>query len=177
MRESVPSGVLTSVLRPAIIASSIVWALLLPLAPFVAARLHPTPAVVAFLYAVYLTGSGICHQLPERSFELWGRQMPVCARCAGIYLGAALAVIVVLLMAPMKWRSMDTGAGRRFSAGFWRVVLGIAATPALISLLYEWTTGQMPSNWIRAATGVPLGAMVAWMVMWATAPGHARRIR
>ena len=60
--------------------------------------------------------------------------------------------------------------GRRFSTAFWRAVLGIAATPALISLLYEWTTGHMPSNWVRAATGLPLGAIVAWMVLWAAAP-------
>jgi len=193
MRQSVPSGVLASVLRPAFVASTIVWALLLPLSPFIAAQPHPAPAVVAFLYAVYLTGSGICHQLPERSFHLSGHQMPVCARCAGIYFGAAIAVIVATCIAPLPAfalraparppRSSDedrrsgggTGrptvavGGRRFSTAFWRAVLGIAATPALISLLYEWTTGHMPSNWVRAATGLPLGAIVAWMVLWATA--------
>src|SRR4030095_15526888 len=81
MRESVPSGVLACVLRPAFIASSVVWAWLLPLAPFVAARPHEVPLGGVFLYAVYIVGSGICHQLPERSFHLWGPQMPVCARC------------------------------------------------------------------------------------------------
>ena len=153
------------------------WALLLPLTPFIAARPHPVPAEVAVLSAVYLTGSAICHQLPERSFDLWGHQMPVCARCTGIYSGAALAVIVATWMAALKGRPADAGAERRFSAAFWRAILGVAATPGLISLLYEWTTSHMPSNGIRAATGVPLGAMVAWMVMGATRPGHAQRIR
>ena len=83
MRESVPSGVLASVLRPAFVASTIVWALLLPLSPFIAVQPHPAPAVVAFLYAVYLTGSGLCHQLPERSFHLWAQQMPVCVSRIG----------------------------------------------------------------------------------------------
>jgi hypothetical protein len=59
----------------------------------------------------------------------------------------------------------------------WRAILGASAMPAAISLLYEWTTGHMPSNWVRAATGVPLGAVVAWMVLWATRPGRAERIR
>ena len=170
MRESVPSGVLASVLRPAFVASTIVWALLLPLSPFIAVQPHPAPAVVAFLYAVYLAGSGICHQLPERSFHLSGHQMPVCARCAGIYFGAAIAVIVATSIAPLTRRPTDAVGGRRFSAAFWRAILGIAATPALISLFYEWTTGHMPSNWVRAATGLPLGAIVAWMVLWAAAP-------
>src|SRR4051812_38932852 len=39
----------------------------------------------------------LCHQRPERSFSLWGTQFPVCARCAGIYAGAALGVIAELV--------------------------------------------------------------------------------
>jgi len=163
MRVSVPSGVLASVLRPAFIASVLGWALLLALAPLVAARPVATPFGGLFLYAVYMVGSVICHQLPERSFHLWSHPMAVCARCTGIYAGAAVAVIGA------AWT--DTGVGRRFSAAFWRVILGGAATPVLLSLLYEWTTGQMPSHWTRAATGVPVGAVVAWMVLSALRPG------
>src|SRR4051812_18010349 len=51
--------------------------------------------------AVYAVGAVICHQRPERSFEIWHSQMPVCARCTGIYLGAAL-VAVLLLAAPPR---------------------------------------------------------------------------
>jgi uncharacterized membrane protein len=154
MRVSVPSGVLPSVLRPAFIASVIGWALLLALAPLVAARPLATPFGGLFLYAVYILGSAVCHQLPERSFHLWSHQMAVCARCTGIYAGAAIAVIAAPMLQP---RSMD--------AHRWRLALAAAAAPAALSLLYEWTTAQMPSHWIRAATGVPLGAVVAWMVV------------
>jgi uncharacterized membrane protein len=34
-----------------------------------------------------LIGSGVCHQLPERSYELSGHHLPLCIRCSGIYLG------------------------------------------------------------------------------------------
>ena len=37
-------------------------------------------------------GHFICHQRPERSFFIGGQQLPVCARCTGLYLGAALAI-------------------------------------------------------------------------------------
>jgi len=29
----------------------------------------------------------ICHQQPERSYYIYGHQLPVCARCTGIYTG------------------------------------------------------------------------------------------
>jgi uncharacterized membrane protein len=154
MRESVPSGVLT-MLRLAFVAATVTWALLLPLVPFVASRPHATPIAAALLIAVYAIGSAICHQLPERSYHLWTAQMPVCARCAGIYAGAAIAAIL-------------SSAGHRFrgaGAGRVRAILLLAALPTLATLTYEWTTGDMPAHWIRAATGVPLGATVASMIL------------
>jgi hypothetical protein len=201
MRESVPSGVLTSVLRPAFVAASVVWALLLPLAPLIAARPHAAPLAGLFLSAVYIIGSAICHQLPERSFHLLSHQLPVCARCTGIYTGAAFAAIVAAplrafavgtparprrrsdedrrsgggkggptTIAPPTGRFTTAGAGRFSAAASSRAMLGVAALPAAISLLYEWTTGHMPSHWARAATGLPLGAAVAWLLVQAMTP-------
>ena len=40
----------------------------------------------------------------------------------------------------------------------------VAVVPTAATLVYEWTTGQTPANWIRAAAGVPLGVIVAWIV-------------
>ena len=170
MRESVPSSVLTTVLRPAFVAASVAWALLLPLVPFVASRPHATPIGTALIIGVYAVGGAICHQLPERSYHLWTAQMPVCARCAGIYVGAAIGAI--LGAAPLTGRpangrtTLRVGAGHRFAgADHARAILSIAALPTLATLVYEWTTGHMPAHWIRAATGVPLGATAAWMVL------------
>src|SRR6266576_3861624 len=55
------------------------------LALLVSAPLLPIP-LAGLLYAL---GSRICHQLPARSFHLFAAQLPVCARCLGIYTGAA----------------------------------------------------------------------------------------
>jgi predicted membrane protein DUF2085 len=169
MRESVPSGVLTTLLRPAFVAASVAWALLLPLVPFVASRPHATPIGTALIIAAYAVGGAICHQLPERSYHLWAAQMPVCARCAGIYVGAAIGAIVGA--ASLTGRRANAripllvAAGHRFTrADQARAILFIAALPTLATLVYEWTTGHMPAHWIRAATGVPLGATAAWMV-------------
>jgi hypothetical protein len=49
----------------------------------------------------------------------------------------------------------------------------VAALPGALTLVYEWTTGQTPSNLIRAASGIPIGAVVAWLVVGATRDGAA----
>ena len=38
-----------------------------------------------------------CHQRPDRSFIINGRQMPLCARCIGILFGLLLAPVFLLL--------------------------------------------------------------------------------
>lgn len=45
----------------------------------------------------YLAFKPFCHQLPERSFDLLGRELGVCARCLGIYLGIFFGLSFFLL--------------------------------------------------------------------------------
>ena len=76
------------VIVAALAAGSVAWAALVVLAPDL------PPALAAIVYGI---GGVVCHQRPERSFYLWSTQFPVCARCAGIYAGAALGVIAELV--------------------------------------------------------------------------------
>ena len=39
-----------------------------------------------------------CHQIPERCLDLGAGPMAVCARCAGLYVGALLGVAVSMLL-------------------------------------------------------------------------------
>jgi hypothetical protein len=84
-------------LRAAFVAASSAWAVLLLAAPFAASRPHASPLASALIVGVYSIGGLVCHQLPERSYHIWTAQMPVCARCAGIYFGAAASAIVAAL--------------------------------------------------------------------------------
>ena len=81
--------------------------------------------------------------------------MPVCARCMGIYAGAATSALALPLVARLKPRANDTARG-------WLIV---AVVPTIVTLLFEWITGNTPANWIRAAAGVPIGVVVAWIVL------------
>ena len=141
-------------LRRACLAGSVVWAAFLPLAAFAASRPNGTSLEYTFALSAYAIGHAICHQLPVRSFHLWGASLPVCARCTGIYVGAAVAAMAAMIRpndAPLT-----VTRSRRW--------LLVALVPTGITLAYEWTTGVMPANWIRALAGLPLGAVVAWMI-------------
>lgn len=44
-----------------------------------------------------------CHQRPERSFSLHGRQFPICARCTGVLLGELIGLISYRWFHPPLW--------------------------------------------------------------------------
>ena len=69
--------------------------------------LVPLAAVLAIAAWIYIAPPGIlgkadaigyavCHRIDERSFHVDGRQLPLCARCSGMYLGALLGLVVLL---------------------------------------------------------------------------------
>jgi hypothetical protein len=154
-----------SSLRDAFIAASAGWAMLLVVAPFFASRAHASTLASALMVGVYGVGSLVCHQLTERSFHVWGAQMPVCARCTGIYFGAVFGAIASTIHAARRgrpWSALGRSTLRPFDA---RLALALAAAPTAVTLLYEWSTGDMPSHAIRAAAGVPIGLVVAWLVV------------
>jgi len=37
-----------------------------------------------------------CHQEPDRSWDLFGSQLPICVRCLGFYLGGFIACVLAL---------------------------------------------------------------------------------
>ena len=71
-----------TVLRRALIASSIAWALLLPLAPFAASQPAPARFWYGLAFVVYGAGSFICHQLPDAIVSSCGRRSGRSARDA-----------------------------------------------------------------------------------------------
>jgi uncharacterized membrane protein len=122
---------------------SMAWLLSILTAPLLPA------AISASVYAV---GSLVCHQLPERSFHLGGFQLPVCARCVGIYGGAAIGALgaSVMRLAAVPRRA--------------RPILVLGALPTAITVALE-SVGLWPTtNIVRAAAGFPLGVVAALVV-------------
>ena len=150
-------------MRRTLVAASVAWAAILPVATFAAADARSVRAWSAVVLVVYGIGHVVCHQLPERSFHLWAHQMPVCARCTGLYVGASVAALAAgtIRLKPDPTTKPDPAPDPRQA----RLLLLVAALPTAATLIYEWTTGDMPANAVRAAAGFPLGAAVAWLIV------------
>jgi len=133
-------------------ALALVWTLALVAAPAAIGSSHPSVARMGRL--VYMAGSVVCHQRPERSFAIFGHTLPVCARCTGLYISALIGGVLALVLAP-----------RRIDRNEARWLLAIAALPTAVTWLAEVAGLAHPSNVVRAVAAVSLGAVAAWLVV------------
>ena len=145
------------VIAPLVALAAAGWVALLISAPILPG------SISAVLYGL---GSFICHQIPERSFHIAGFQLPVCARCLGLYAGAACGIGCGV------WPARAVQAVRAFDAPTTRWLAGVAAAPTVITLVLEWAGLWDPSNVTRAIAGVPFGAVIGLVVMSALPTLH-----
>ena len=132
------------------------WLGLLVTVPLLATRGNSGAAALSNV--TYLVGSFVCHQRPDRSFYIDGGQMPVCARCSGLYLGAAIGAVLAGLCLRRSSR-----VPRQASPTLRWLVLA-AAVPVGLSVVAEVVGGLPSGGALRAASAVPLGVAVTWVV-------------
>jgi uncharacterized membrane protein len=103
----------------------------------------------------------VCHQQAERSFLFFGGSVAVCARCLGIYLGAAAGLFLRVprtvawrwLTAAVAFNLVDWAAEFAGLHGNWifaRFVLGIAlgVAGAVLVVASEKTPTQLKKAWV-----------------------------
>lgn len=130
----------------ALLATSLIWLLLIFAAPWLMAQGRAVSALV-----FYQGFSAICHQLPERSFHFHGHPLGVCSRCTGIYAG----FVIGLLLYPFLRRIDEAG----FPSRWW---LAAAALPAAIDFA-GGALGLFNNTFCsRTATGMIFGAGAAF---------------
>jgi uncharacterized membrane protein len=118
-------------------------------APFALAHGHPE-----FASPIYKAFSFVCHQIPERSFHLSGRQFGVCSRCTGLYTGFAVAAVMYPLARSLK--NTDTPS---------RVWLILAALPLAIDFALGYFSIWENTHLSRFLTGALLSSVAVFYIM------------
>lgn len=140
--------------RPLMIWSSVAAGALLFVAMIIGA-----PVALAYGHGlvgqtIYQAFGHLCHQIPERSFFIAGHQFAVCARCTGLYMGFAAAVLFYPFVRSLK--RTDTPP---------RKWLFVSAVPIALDfglgLFGVWGN----THFSRFATGALLGAVAVFYVV------------
>ena len=136
-------------LRRGLTGAAVMWLMLILMSPVALA----SGRLSTLTLAVYHAGSLVCHQRPERSFHLAGAQLPVCARCFGLYLSGAVGLVVA-----SRRRGSISGATSR-------LLLAMAALPIAATVALEWLGLIHTTNIVRMLTGLPLGFAAAVVIV------------
>lgn len=119
-------------------------------------------------------GYAICHRITARSFTIAGRQLPLCARCTGIYLGISLTFLVMLLAGRAR-RSALPPLRLLLVLGGFLVVMGIDGLNSYSHFFPKAPHLYEPQNWLRLATGAGAGLAMGLITFPALAQTLWRR--
>ncbi len=116
-----------------------------------------------FLDILSLFGAGVCGQMPSHSFIIGGRQLPLCARCTGTYLGALLGFLG--LAALRRWRASGLPPSEVLVSLISFIVLwGIDGLNSFLALLPNAPHLYQPHNLWRLITGTLQGLALSIIV-------------
>jgi uncharacterized membrane protein len=108
-------------------------------------------------------GSAVCHRITERSFTIAGRQLPLCARCTGMYLGVTLTFVVLSLAGRRRWSNLPPLRILAVLIGF-IVLFGIDGLNSYSHFFPALPHLYQPQNWLRLATGMGAGLTLGLIV-------------
>ncbi len=111
-----------------------------------------------------VVGYAICHRIPERSFILNGRQLPLCARCTGTFLGVMVGLTAMLLLRRHRASRLPPVP----VLGILVLFVGIWAFDGFNSYLTFFPGAPSlyePRNWLRLTTGMLNGLALVTFVL------------
>ncbi|MDL1891403.1 DUF2085 domain-containing protein [Sphingobacteriales bacterium CHB3] len=135
-----------------ILAGALAWCTAIVAVPYLAAVASPLSA------SVYQIFRPICHQLPERSFFLFGEKLGVCSRCASIYFTFLAGTLVFPFLhrriTPLFRNSTHT-----------RSILFAVLLPMLLDVVAEFAGIHDSTFLTRTITGALLGLVLPLVIL------------
>lgn len=145
---------------------------MVPLAAIAIVAAFLTIAPPGILGKADAIGYAVCHRLDARSFHVDGRQLPLCARCSGMYLGAVLGLIFLSLTSQ---RSAGTPPKAVLAVlALFGLAFAIDGSNSYLYLLKQTSAGRLdfipnlylPNNTLRLLTGTGTGLALAVAVFF-----------
>ena len=153
---------MTLILARVLTLGAVAWVFLVVAAPWTLGS-DSLASAAAYLYAA---ASRVCHQLPDRSFAIGDVQLPVCARCFGLYLSGAIGAVLAWFGAPRPVHRA-------------RSLILVLAIPTGLTWGLEIMGLLGFSNITRALAALPLGGAAGWVfvrMLRYDAESHGREI-
>jgi uncharacterized membrane protein len=99
-----------------------------------------------------MVGYAVCHRIPARSFAFGGRQLPLCARCSGTFLGAMVGFLgQAAVLRRRRAAEFPPVSVITILVGF-VAVWGIDGFNSYLKLIGGPNVYD-PQNWLRLTTG------------------------
>jgi uncharacterized membrane protein len=118
---------------------------------------------VPFLDKTDCVGSAVCGRLPDHSLHLAGRQLPLCARCTGTFIGALLGFVGLLLLGKGKSAQMPPVRVLALLISF-IVLMAIDGLNSYLSVIINRPLLYQPHNLLRVITGTLHGLALSIIV-------------
>lgn len=93
-----------------------------------------------FVFALY---SPICHQQPERSYRFQEKQVAVCSRCLGVYIGFLISALFYPVI-KKKWKEI-------ISKHYYIIIY--LALPMIVDVLAGWIKIWESPLFLKTASG------------------------
>jgi len=104
-------------------------------------------------------GYAVCHRISERSFMIGDRQMPLCARCSGMFLGALIGTVYYLRRSGRRAGMPPLSIS--ILLGAFLVLFAVDGGNSYLHFFPGFTGLYEPNNTIRLITGTGVGLGIA----------------
>lgn len=116
-------------------------------------------------------GYAVCHRISERSFHIGDRQLPLCARCTGMYLGAMSGLVFQLVIGHKRNKLPHWSV--LVMLGVLTAAFGVDGTNSYLYLIKTVSPGALanipnlyiPNNALRVMTGSGMGLAMVLMLL------------
>jgi uncharacterized membrane protein len=106
----------------------------------------------------------VCHRIPDRTFSVAGRPLPLCARCSGTYLGALVGFVVLALRG--RGRASLLPAPRYLTiVGLFLAAWAVDGLNSFLTFFPGAPHLYEPHNLLRLATGVLEGVAITTLLL------------